>query len=66
MSSNCPCKDCSDRSALCHSRCDLYKSWRAEKDVINAKVRKYKYEQALLNSYRMDTLCKANKHRHCK
>ena len=29
---NAPCKDCPDRVVGCHSTCERYKEWKAEKD----------------------------------
>ena len=27
-----PCKECADRRPLCHSECEAYRTFRAEKD----------------------------------
>ena len=39
-----PCKDCEKRESGCHSRCDLYKEWRAEMD--KAAERRQKAREA--------------------
>lgn len=33
----CPCKGCESRQLSCHSKCDEYKAWKAERDEINRK-----------------------------
>ena len=35
----CKCKGCVERSIGCHSRCDTYKVFRAQKDNLNAIIR---------------------------
>lgn len=29
-----PCKDCQDRYASCHSKCEKYISWKAERQIL--------------------------------
>ena len=36
----CPCRDCTERNAECHSVCEKYKIWRTELDKKNEGVRK--------------------------
>lgn len=36
---NNPCKDCSRRQKGCHSNCNEYIIWRADKDLINSQIR---------------------------
>lgn len=31
---NCPCRDCDERNAECHSKCSLYREWRT---ILNDK-----------------------------
>ena len=40
-----PCKDCKERFEACHSKCDKYKDWKQEVDVIKAQITKEKYLQ---------------------
>lgn len=34
---DCPCKECEDREAECHSKCSAYIYWRKELDKENKK-----------------------------
>lgn len=38
MINPCKCKNCSERSDGCHSRCASYQAFRAEKDEINRLI----------------------------
>ena len=40
-----PCKACENRHPNCHSECDNYKSWKADKD----KERETMHKQAKIN-----------------
>ena len=42
-----PCKDCPDRHSSCHSRCDKYKTWKAEWDALRENERKRKEQEAI-------------------
>ena len=33
-----PCKDCQERTVGCHSSCDKYLAFRAERDALNAAL----------------------------
>lgn len=37
---NCPCRDCEERNAECHSICSLCKDWRSILSKKNEGVRK--------------------------
>lgn len=45
-STKCPCKGCKDRTTGdrdkdCHTYCEGYKTWKAENDSVNEKVRNH-------------------------
>ena len=42
QSKSCPCKNCGDRHATCHSTCDKYKNWVNK--IISKKGAKTKNE----------------------
>lgn len=42
-----PCRGCENRSALCHSDCDIYKAWKMEHDTYKAELRDFKEKQHL-------------------
>ena len=46
---NVPCKDCPDREVGCHSTCEKYKAFRAEKDR-EIEERKIQYQSKTLDS----------------
>ena len=37
-----PCKDCKDRHTACHDSCEVFKSYKEEKDRDNRNLREYK------------------------
>jgi len=37
-----PCHNCADRKENCHSECEKYKTWSAEKIEHNRKAKAYK------------------------
>ena len=56
---NAPCKDCKDRTAGCHSKCEKYKAFEAEN--------KKKYEQrAMLSAIYGDSPNKQRRQRQYK
>lgn len=54
---NAPCKDCKDRHAGCHSECERYQAYAAEREAINAKKR----EAANADGYLFAKIKKLNK-----
>ena len=43
-----PCKDCEFRSMNCHSQCDIYKSWRSDR---NRKLEEEREQKKVRNEY---------------
>ena len=37
---SCPCINCADRHATCHSGCEKYIRWKKERDLKQSKIRK--------------------------
>lgn len=35
-----PCRDCAERAQGCHSKCEVYKAWRAEYSEAAADLRR--------------------------
>ena len=36
-----PCKDCTDRFATCHDKCEKYKAWKSRLDEVNKRRKEY-------------------------
>ena len=37
-----PCKDCPDRTAHCHAKCDKYSAWKSRREKLLEKNREEK------------------------
>ena len=46
---NAPCMNCSDRCVNCHSNCNIYKTWKAEHDEKEQKIREAKQKEYYAN-----------------
>jgi hypothetical protein len=44
----CPCKGCTERTILCHGRCDGYQQWKKEREEIN-RIRSMETENRQLS-----------------
>ena len=55
----CPCKGCTEREVGCHSRCDPYKSWRANADETKAGMIKEALADNACNSFSIEGRDKA-------
>lgn len=44
-----PCKDCTDRHAACHDRCEKFKEYKAIREKENEARRKYNFESAIFS-----------------
>lgn len=40
MVGTCPCRDCKNRNAICHSDCGKYKEWRKNYDAEMKEAKK--------------------------
>ena len=50
-----PCRNCDERCAGCHGRCDLYREWNAEHKRQKEAYRQYKSADDLCNAYAKET-----------
>lgn len=56
----CPCRDCADRQAGCHSSCNAYMEWQAKnKEYVKAVMEK-RMQEYIMRDY------EAKKHRNLK
>lgn len=51
---NCPCHNCELRHVGCHSDCEVYKGWRAERDELNEKIYQEKELYRVANDIRYE------------
>ena len=49
MINNSPCFNCAARSPDCHSTCNLYISWKEQKQKENDQIRKQRYNEYLVS-----------------
>lgn len=58
-----PCKDCTDRHAECHSRCERYSVWKAEYDKVRDVINKNKRQEQIYQQHRVEYAFKCKKKR---
>ena len=58
-----PCKDCTKRTADCHSKCKDYKDWRAERDAVQDVINKNRKAERDYWGHRVDYIQKCKKKR---
>lgn len=49
MINNSPCFNCTTRATDCHSTCNLYISWKEQKEKENDQIRKQRYNEYLFH-----------------
>ena len=49
MNNNSPCFNCAVRSSGCHSTCNIYISWKEQKEKENEQIRKQRYNEYLFH-----------------
>lgn len=60
----CPCKECTERTSYCHSKCRDYDIWKREHEKAREKKHKHDLERQMLYSYRRDLYRKLTKKKH--
>lgn len=57
-----PCKNCTERSAVCHGKCEKYKAFRAEQEKLYAEREKVYHEADPVAGYlRSRSIARAHK-----
>ena len=46
-----PCKDCTDRNAACHGKCEKYAEWLKKEKAISDKIATAKSKQNEIEGY---------------
>lgn len=46
-----PCKECEDREAGCHGRCEKYQAYRSDLDQVKQVIRTQKETEAVTDGY---------------
>ena len=46
-----PCKDCSDRTAICHGECEKYTEWVKKEKIISDKIATAKIQSREIDGY---------------
>lgn len=58
-----PCKDCSERSVGCHSRCDKYREWRKIRDLMLEEEAKEKALSLAHSEMKQQAVMKSLRHK---
>jgi hypothetical protein len=56
----CPCRNCADRQAGCHSSCAKYTKWKSEYTKYSKAVKENRMQEYIMRDY------EAKKHRNLK
>lgn len=61
MINNSPCFNCATRLPGCHSTCNLYISWKEQKEKENNQIRKQRYNDYLFHVKHIERSAKSER-----
>mgnify|MGYP007038282905 CR=1 FL=1 len=61
-----PCRNCEERCAGCHGRCEAYLDWQAEHNRIKGEMWRHKYSDSMANADAKETHARLRKARKSK